>query len=98
MSQRFPIRLDAFVVMPNHLHAIVLFTVLPPRPQLGDVVRWFKTMTTNEYIRRVRRDRWRPFPGRLWLRGYHDRLIRDSGALNSIRAYVRSNPGAATNR
>ncbi len=31
----------------------------------------------------------------IWNRGYHDRIIRDTRALNNIRAYIRNNPAQA---
>ena len=34
---------------------------LPSNPRLGDTVRWFKTMTTNDYIREVRRHGFPPY-------------------------------------
>jgi putative transposase len=34
-------------------------------PMLGDIIDWFKTMTTNEYIRNVRLQTWPPFNGKL---------------------------------
>jgi len=37
-------------------------------PTLGDIVNWFKTMTTNEYLRQVKQNNWHPFQGRLWQR------------------------------
>jgi putative transposase len=48
-------------------------------PTLGDVVDWFKTMTTNAYIRGVNERDWSPFPGRLWQRNYYERVIRTNG-------------------
>jgi len=35
-------------------------------PTVGDIVRWFKTMTTNEYIRAVKQSDWAPFVGKAW--------------------------------
>lgn len=31
---------------------------------------WFKTMTTNTYIRGVKQSNWEPFNRRLWQRNY----------------------------
>ena len=56
------------------------------------VVQWFKTMTTNAYIRGVKELGWAAFPGRLWQRNYWDRIIRDERALENIRAYIEDNP------
>jgi REP element-mobilizing transposase RayT len=64
----------------------------PRRASLPRVVQWFKTMTTNEYIRGVRRNGWPAFRGRLWQRNYYEQIIRDEGSLNRVRAYVSANP------
>ena len=61
-------------------------------PTLGDIVDWFKTMTTNEYIREVKRQGWPPFPGRLWQRNYYERVIRNDDELCHIREYIANNP------
>ncbi len=59
---------------------------------LAHVIQWFKTMTTNEYIRKVKQNDWPPFPGRLWQRNYYDRIIRSDAELNRIRDYIVQNP------
>jgi REP element-mobilizing transposase RayT len=62
------------------------------RPALGDVVAWFKTMTTNAYIRGVKERGWEPFLGRLWQRNYYEHIIRSEQSLDRIRAYIEGNP------
>ena len=59
---------------------------------LPRIVQWFKTMTTNEYIRGVKTLGWQPFPGRLWQRNYYEHIIRNNTSLNGIRQYIASNP------
>ena len=59
---------------------------------LQRVVQWFKTMTTNEYIRGVKQNGWPPFPGKLWQRNYYERIIRTENDLNRIRQYIVNNP------
>jgi REP element-mobilizing transposase RayT len=61
-------------------------------PTLGDVMNWFKTMTTNAYIRGVKQSDWSPFPGRLWQRNYYERVVRDDEELTAIREYILCNP------
>jgi len=53
---------------------------------------WFKTMTTNEYIRGVKNFGWIPFHGKLWQRNYHEHIIRDEKSLLTIRQYIQNNP------
>lgn len=59
LPDRFPRgTLDAHRAMPDHFHGIVLIDIQDikesePSASLSDVVQWFKTMSTDEYIRRV---------------------------------------------
>ena len=59
---------------------------------IGDVMDWFKTMTTNAYIRGVKINNWRRFDGRLWQCNYYDHIIRDDNALRKISEYIIHNP------
>lgn len=59
---------------------------------LRAVVQWFKTMTTNEYIRGVKQNGWLRFDGKLWQRNYYDHIIRNENELNRIRQYIIDNP------
>lgn len=107
VSNKFPtILLDSFIVMPDHFHAILSFTDSKPislpadvpgkenkclTPSLPRVMQWFKTMTTNEYIRHVKANEWEPFPKRLWLASYYEHIIRNEIALQRIREYIIQN-------
>jgi len=88
---------DAFVVMPNHIHGIIILDGGQPqgvaRPfSVGDMVQRFKSLTTKRYSDRVHAGEWPPFPGRLWQRNYYELIIRDERALNAIREYIYRNP------
>jgi REP element-mobilizing transposase RayT len=59
---------------------------------LHGVVQWFKTMTTNEYIRGVKTLGWPPFNGKLWQRNYHEHIIRNEQSYQTILEYIINNP------
>jgi len=59
---------------------------------MGEMVDWFKTMTTNEYIRGVKNQGWKRFDGKLWQRNYWEHIIRDDGSYSRIAAYILQNP------
>ncbi|GBC99978.1 hypothetical protein HRbin17_02511 [bacterium HR17] len=59
---------------------------------LPKIIQWFKTMTTNEYIRGVKQSGWTPFRRRLWQRNYYEHIIRNEDSLNRIRHYIATNP------
>ncbi|MDD5675245.1 MAG: hypothetical protein PHC61_13835 [Chitinivibrionales bacterium] len=59
---------------------------------ISSIMQWFKTMTTNEYIRNVKTNKWPSFAGKLWQRNYYDHIGRDENELFRIRQYIRDNP------
>lgn len=98
--------LDAFVVMPNHIHGIIIVgaplvgaqkgtddgATTRVAPTVGSIVGAFKSITTNEYIRGVITGFRLPFLGRLWQRNYYEHVIRSEESLNCIRDYIATNP------
>jgi len=87
----FPrVRLDASVVMPNHVHAILeVASATPCRrpPTLMTVVGVLKSSVSRAASAAglVR-------PGRVWQRSFFDRIIRDDDELNRLRQYIAENP------
>ncbi len=63
-----------------------------PLPALGDMIGWFKTMSTNEYIHGVKERGWDRFAGRLWQRNYFEHIIRNDAALDRARTYIDAHP------
>ncbi len=56
------------------------------------ILQWFKTITTNAYIRGVKQDDLPPFNKRLWQRNYYEHIIRNDKALDRLRVYIAGNP------
>ncbi len=56
------------------------------------VVQWFKTMTTNAYIRGVKQSGWLRFDKKLWQRNYWEHIIRNDNEHQRIAQYIRNNP------
>jgi REP element-mobilizing transposase RayT len=55
-------------------------------------VDWFKTQTTNEYIKGVKSGLYEPFEKHLWQPGYYEHIIRNQKDLDEIRQYIKNNP------
>lgn len=108
LPEKFPLlELDEHITMPNHFHAIITLVDPQTQPfgslrrgmswqqdsaALSEILQWFKTMTTNAYIRGVKELGWPRFQGRLWQRNYYEHIIRNGAALRNIRNYIRANP------
>ena len=102
IPQRFPnVELDEFVVMPNHVHAIIVITddngvgaihELPLQMQrrkmlLPKVVGYFK-MNAAKRINLARDTQGTP----VWQRNYYEHIVRNERELERIRAYIAGNP------
>ena len=61
-------------------------------PTVGNVIQWFKTMTTNEYIRNVKTQSWPKFSKHVWQPRFHDRVIRNEKEYWAIKRYILDNP------
>lgn len=59
---------------------------------LRGIIQWFKTMTTNEYIRGVKQLGWDAFDGKLWQRNYYEHIIRNEISYLRIVEYINNNP------
>src|SRR5258707_8808445 len=81
LPRRFAhVKLDAYVFMPNHLHAIVVLSDLDPthtdsRAALWEIIRVFKAATSYH----IRRSEGKPWFA--WQDGYYDAIIRTEAAL-----------------
>jgi putative transposase len=63
-----------------------------PNAPLSQIIQWFKTMTTNEYIRGVKQSGWPPFDGKLWQRNYYEHILRNQSDYERIANYIALNP------
>lgn len=95
LPQRFPgIDVDAYVVMPNHVHGILaIITNSGPDQQdrrkmlLSKAVGYMK-MNAAKRINSMLQRRGVP----VWQRNYYERILRDQYELDSVRDYIATNP------
>lgn len=91
------VELDEWIVMPNHLHGIIVITdncrggsrTAPTvkRKPIGRLIGAFKTVSTK----RINEHRGTPgFP--IWQRNYYEHIIRNEDDLEAIRRYIACNP------
>jgi REP element-mobilizing transposase RayT len=92
MPRHFHVQLDAFVIMPNHIHGIVAITPgvggdACVAPTLGTIVGSFKSAVTKR-INILRG----AAGSAVWQRSYYEHVIRAEHDLNKIREYIEHNP------
>ncbi len=98
---RGEIALGEYVIMPNHVHGIVIIrdvgahghaplpvrTSQRPARSLGSFVAGYKAAATRR-INVIRGTPGHP----VWQRNYYERVIRGDADLNHIRQYIADNP------
>ena len=93
--------LDAFIIMPNHIHGIVIIrkelmnqissegkswiSMKNSNHTLGKIIRYFKAKSA-----RIIHDS--GFPRFDWQRNYFEHVVRSPRELNTIREYIINNP------
>lgn len=105
LPKHFPhVSLDAWVVMPNHLHGILIINQarlspnppanLPPMPPDGapagslGAIIGAYKSATTQRMNRIR-----GVTGRqIWQRNYYEGIIRSDAELDAIRKYIHDNP------
>jgi REP element-mobilizing transposase RayT len=78
------VKLDEFVVMPNHVH--VLFRLLGEH-RLEEVIHSWKLFSASRINKMAGRF------GKVWQAEYWDRLMRSQAHYDWTQRYIESNPG-----
>ena len=86
--------LDKFVVMPNHIHGILIINndnvetpnwgVSTNAANIGIIINQYKQICAI-HLRQIN-------PGFAWQSRFHDHIIRDKNELHNIRQYIINNP------
>ena len=86
MLFRFAYHLDAWCIMPNHLHALIAPL---GKVTLGEIVRHWKGGSAFEINRLLGRR------GSLWMPEFFDHIVRSEAQLEHYRRYIADNPKKA---
>ncbi len=90
------IKLDKYIIMPNHIHGIIIINDMnraetSPAPTLSDIICSFKSKSTLEYLNYLKQNNIQ-MPMHIWQRSFYDHVIRNERSLNAIRNYIANNP------
>jgi REP element-mobilizing transposase RayT len=91
----FDIKLDEYVIMPNHFHGIIWINprTMEETPtqkatrksSLISIIQTFKSLSSKR-IHSI------GYSNQVWQRSYYETIIRDDEHLNSTREYIQNNP------
>jgi len=82
--------LDEFIIMPNHIHGIILIQNYTGKKQihgLSEFVRAFKSFSSRK-IHNFQKTTL----SEIWQSRFYDHIIRSENELNRIREYIKANP------
>ena len=78
------VRVDQFVVMPNHIHMILILGA-ENRANIETIIAQYKAGVSRE-IRKIK------YGINIWQRSFHDHVIRDRESYLNIWKYIEGNP------
>ena len=88
IPQHFPnVELDGFVLMPDHLHGIIIISESKEKASLANIIQNFKSISSRK-INRINKN----YGISIWQRNYYDHIIRNERSLQHMRHYIKNNP------
>ncbi len=79
------IQVDTYVIMPNHIHAIITIENSDNNPSLDKIIGLYKSGVSRK-VKMVS-------PNMLiWQRSFHDHVIRNEESYEKIWNYIQNNP------
>ncbi len=88
------IKIDKDVIIPKYIHFILIIdnqTGEHMGSPLHEIIKWFKTQTTNGYINLVKQGVLPKFSNKIWQRSYYEHIIRNEKSYNEIWKYIDEN-------
>ncbi|HWR64966.1 MAG TPA: transposase, partial [Bellilinea sp.] len=88
INQNSPgINIEQYVIMPNHVHLLIVIECGENKISLSDVVRRLKSFTTRQLNQIYRTEN-----SVLWQRSFYDHVIRDPDDYANVQNYIDLNP------
>ena len=86
IPQYYPgVEIDKFVVMPNHIHIIMVLDDRDDNPSISKIVALYKAGVTKQ-LRKLKPNL------QVWQRSFHDHIIRNQKGYEKIWTYIDNNP------
>lgn len=85
------VRVDKYVIMPNHIHIILtisdVFGTGNPSPTVSNIIAWFKYTSTK-----LINQKYNSVGNRIFQRSFYDHIIRNENDYKEIWQYIENNP------
>ena len=78
------VRVEKYVIMPNHIHLLLMIDTLPGRPRVAPTVSRVIQQTKGLATKQIGRN--------IWQKSFHDHVIRTESDYQMIWEYIDTNP------
>ncbi len=92
LENRFGIIVDKYVIMPNHIHMIIVIdersireSTLQKRSIVSKAMGYLKMNASRDIHKNG-------YDGKIWQRSFHDHIIREERDYLKIWSYIEANP------
>ena len=86
IENRYPdVRVEKYVIMPNHVHLLLMIDTLPGRPRVAPTVSRIIQQTKGLATKMIGHT--------IWQKSFHDHIIRTESDYEMIWEYIDTNPG-----
>ena len=92
LTPKYGFRLDASVIMPNHIHFLVFKESEENDKTVGVLIGAIKSVATNRWCKVC--DKKNMHAGKLWQRNYYDHILRNEADYMEKLRYIQENPDA----
>ena len=89
----YPVSVPSFVVMPDHVHAIIVLesrATARVAPTLGRIVGAYKSKTATQWLYICKENH--HIMGNIWQRGYYEHILRSQQDFDEAVRYIQGNP------
>ncbi len=90
LEERYNIQVDSYVIMPNHIHMILLLKAFQDSKTIGQLVGAYKSLVAKQ---------WRDLcnahgitAGTIWQRNYYEHILRNKADYLEKARYIDENP------
>lgn len=96
IEDKFNVKINKYVIMPNHIHMIIIVdvdnrtTARVVPTNISNIVSAYKSIVANEYIKECNKRNVNM--GKLWQRSYYDHIIRNEQDYQDAWNYIECNP------
>lgn len=88
----FPnILIKKYVIMPNHVHLILVIKYFKEKVTLGKIIASLKSKTVSDWLKTINENKINSL-ATIWQRNYHEHIIRNKIEYGNYCKYIEDNP------